>query len=94
MSKHTPGPWHCAGIFNPDSPSATQWIWGPTEKGNSSGTVIARDVALRDVPLIAAAPELLEACKLALPYINGIGVKMENTRKAMKAAIQKAEGAI
>lgn len=78
MSKHTPGPW-------PTRESATH-----ITVTNASGDAVFHDDkripgVMADARLIAAAPELLEACKAALsddqPYIE-----------KCRAAITKATG--
>lgn len=58
---HTPGPWHAGGVFDPNGFDPTQWIWSKTQEGDQSGVVIANGVRMRDVSLLASAPELLEA---------------------------------
>lgn len=77
MSKHTPGPWRV------EVHQATTTI-------ESKHFTIASDVCNDDAPLIAAAPELLEALKQVLAhhgYIEG-GPDFSDAWKA----IAKAEG--
>ena len=66
-TKHTPGPW----TVQPD------WL-GPTWGGrvyNEALDLIAEVEELNDARLIAAAPDLLEACKAAAHFIhNGIAL--------------------
>lgn len=75
MSKHTPGPWEMMDSFYPSikevvGPSfnvkAVMWATDLTERDYQE--------RLADLRLIAAAPDLLEACKAALsddqPYIE------------------------
>ena len=79
MSKHTPGPWHTAGEQGVQIRSAKDQIakvW--TMRGNEWKA---------NSRLIAAAPELLEACKVALGII-GFGAEHDQ----ISAAIAKATG--
>jgi hypothetical protein len=79
MSKHTPGPWHTAGEQGVQIRSAKDQIakvW--TMRGNEWKA---------NARLIAAAPELLEACKVALGII-GFGAEHDQ----ISAAIAKATG--
>jgi len=79
MSKHTLGPWHTAGEQGVQIRSAKDQIakvW--TMRGNEWKA---------NARLIAAAPELLEACKVALGII-GFGAEHDQ----ISAAIAKATG--
>lgn len=89
MSKHTPGPWNIKSfgsaeiiISAPTMPYvavASPSLHAQTGTGESNAR------------LIAAAPELLEACKFALDHLdpsNGA----EECREQVKKAIAKAEG--
>lgn len=53
--EHTPGPWRVV-------PSVVDDEWGITEY-HKTGESVAQMVWKRDAALIAAAPDLLEACK-------------------------------
>ena len=85
MSEHTPGPW-----------------WGEntsSEQGLISSDVTGKNVAVaydtRDTALIAAAPELLEACKLIDEWHDLVKQnypEMMRPFKATRKAIAKAEG--
>lgn len=97
MAKHTPGPWkmrkrdggngdgwHLGWDFDWDHPEENT---PPTpERG-----VVVREA---DAHLIAAAPELLEACKLGLDLIRVLRPRCDHHGEviAMRAAIEKAEG--
>ncbi len=69
--KHTKGPWHTGGSFN-DQPQITEESTGRTialcyslgkpDRGTTEAEANAK--------LIAAAPELLEACEKVLSSIN------------------------
>ena len=89
---HTPGPWkavnyHCNGHEKP---------WPQIE--NSEGEIIARTYGTHervDVHLIAAAPDLLEACHKALNILESekecLGVYKAH-KKLIEKAIKKAGG--
>lgn len=90
---HTPGPWDCAW-----DACGPYWIVGPT--GNPV-TYLDGEPGERepDARLIAAAPEMLEALKAALPkVIAHTKMNCQNDcelcrlRSKMKSVIQKAEG--
>lgn len=99
--KHTPGPWSV--IFNDHGNSVesvrTKDHTNNDMMGDYKGCIIASfnnahgnrkhafDEARANALLIAAAPELLEACKFSLES----GDDLEAIRK-LKAAINKAEG--
>ena len=74
MSKHTPGPWKVErrSVLIPIAPYEWAEAYGGTEA---------------NARLIAAAPELLEACKVALGII-GFGAEHDQ----ISAAIAKATG--
>lgn len=92
MSAHTPGPWHMGGIVNPDGPSATCSVWGPTPKGMQSGEWICRNVSLKNGPIIAAAPDLAEALAWMVKKIDDypIGLDESNWIRTARAALAKA----
>ena len=86
MSKHTPGPW----LYRAKSDSVHK---PPAEQPYQFGDLIFRfhdecGPNNEDLALILAAPELLEACKVALGII-GFGAEHDQ----ISAAIAKAEGA-
>ncbi len=78
MSKHTPGPWHVGrdGWILSKNPVAIAEVY-VNEKANAR--------------LIAAAPDLLKACKDVLSTIEG-GDNDDAFIRAMQEAVQKAEG--
>lgn len=106
MSAHTPGPWKLEtvrtsiGLCHKIGPLATtndreKWacVYGdginPEDKVSLSALRL-----LADARLIAAAPELLEACKVALAVLTSewgqLGV--ERNVPELARAIAKAEG--
>jgi hypothetical protein len=84
----TPGEWQ----YEPDA----EYVYGYDEKARHM--VIADDVHHRNGPLIAAAPELLEALRECLADLETHALKsavMPHTNERMRrarAAITKAEG--
>jgi hypothetical protein len=85
VSKHTPGPW----LYRAKSDSVHK---PPAEQPYQFGDLIFRfhdecGPNNEDLALILAAPELLEACKVALGII-GFGAEHDQ----ISAAIAKAEG--
>ncbi len=94
MSKHTPGPWTLLGSEIRSSDRGVALIkWEHARYGDPArGAVEAEDRA--NACLIAAAPELLEACKEALRQSCCDGdLCAYGWHDLARAAIQKAEGA-
>jgi len=90
VSKHTPGPWRINGN------NMFRWIVADSEVFTHSddvnrsaygGNMVCESVHEANAHLIAAAPDLLEACKVALGII-GFGAEHDQ----ISAAIAKAEG--
>ena len=94
--KHTPGPWHDDGYR----------IYGPTEEEDKRrGRMIVEykhvdDFNDADAALIAAAPDLLAACKAVLAanglftlpdYVHDPDTEWEKAINMMIAATKKAE---
>lgn len=103
--QHTPGPWKTRDGFDGDSIE----IYRPNPKikkpfyPTQLATVPAEDKEGKvNARLIAAAPDLLEALKLAYPHINPKAVDASRVRTApvsecyvntiVRAAISKATG--
>ncbi len=88
MSKHTPGPWK----MNDQGPmveGSRFTIDSETEKFGQGYWLVATVTRPDDARLIAAAPELLEACKEALRIVNE---KLHPASKDLfQQAIAKAE---
>lgn len=82
---HTAGPWELAGWNGICNSQGEAIATVPHVRGHSS---ITQDEAKANARLIAAAPDLLEACKAALTEGDDY-VAMEK----IKAAIRKAEQA-
>ena len=86
MSKHTPGPWHVVGesdpeIHGPDGEWITHQVCSGAGDENNDGQANAR--------LIAAAPDLLAACKAALVWFDA--AQDTAAAKQLRTAIAKAE---
>ena len=85
MSKHTPGPWEAGRLAGPD-----QWMVSGGPDGNR--TSIADVSGEANARLIAAAPDLLRACK----YVAEIAVAWDPLTPGdiaeVLAAVAKAEG--
>ena len=89
MSKHTPGPWAQAMYSPADVVTGEDKIIA-TARGGLNG--ITRDEAVANARLIAAAPDLLEALKLADAMLSGANMNASVVEKKVRAAIAKAEG--
>ncbi len=90
-AKHTPGPW-TFGHWGND-------FWVGTEPSGLTGKV-ARVIwqmgerveeGRENARLISAAPEMLEALKIADAVLSGAHMNMKIVEKKIKAAIAKAE---
>lgn len=86
-ASHTPGTWRVGDAGNT--------IFGPPN-GNPSPETIARNVSRRYARLIAAAPELLEACESFIAKASVLGPLQGATWhtevQQARAAITKAKG--
>lgn len=101
MSAHTPGQWFIEkelpterpGIeTNADGKFFSIVVWGDSANDNDDGGVHGRtrEEAMANARLIAAAPDLLEALEMVMPYLRGD--KKAPWQKA-ETAIAKAKGA-
>jgi hypothetical protein len=59
MSNHTPGPWHQG-----NKPGQNLYIF------DNQGRAIVQSVEVKNVPLIASAPNLLNLCERAFRALN------------------------
>lgn len=85
MSAHTPGPWRAENI------GAGTEAWGVV--ATSGVSVVEHDfVGGHDAFLIAAAPDLLDACVEFVRKCECGEARSTRSYQQMKAAIQKAEG--
>ena len=92
---HTPAPWR-VGKGDPKKENLVAEVRGLTVFGPYCAATCGEDARL-----VAAAPDLLAACKAAQAWVEWLtvkGMEAEGTRRgheawdAMKAAIEKAEG--
>ncbi len=89
MNKHTPGPWekkydpstHRIEVNAPDDGRCVCFIHVPPATGF--------DVCEANARLIAAAPDLLDACDFALTILMGMGNGNGDAANACRAAIAK-----
>ncbi len=95
--KHTPGPWY----YQENSDTYTHIVRGPDAYFVHQGPQHTEGIAEANARLIAAAPELLEACNDALNTLIGCCVAgpgrddrahMLATQSLLRIAIRKAEG--
>jgi len=99
MAKPTPGPWHwhsCGGYYVLCNDTVTQQGDYPngiiTDDGSACGEYTPSiDVDGPDARLIACAPDLLEVCKIALPFLEANCIGADRPR-IVREAIEKAEG--
>lgn len=92
-AKHTPGPW----AFNPSGPTTGAAIMGPDGEliGSAFGRPISKSQA--NARLMASAPELLEACKMSLRFLEAAYplIKDRSDFEApLKSVIAKAQGEV
>ena len=114
MSKHTPGPWtvhfhdsqewHITALKGEPRLGHTEWHALAIAYGNDKTPYEGRDIAEANARLIAAAPDLLEACKAAALTLrefarhchesgwNNLGSEVGKAAIPLEAAIAKAEG--
>lgn len=105
MSGHTPGPWKHDGqglkVFAESMNVCDIRGWGHLT-GKGGGLALPEDTAIAiqtaNAQLIAAAPELLDAARLAVDAIGntrddfGLKIQLEKAYLELRAAIAKAEG--
>ena len=105
MTSHTPGPWVCRHwdgnqqivieSVRHRGPNELALVRPPlTATPHDGWTCTAEDVAENEANarLIAAAPELLEACKLSLKNVLSDTIAISTWRDMLRNAIAKAEG--
>lgn len=98
MANHTPGPWTWSESDDGWSHPARTWLSGPNDpRGfvllgvgeHADGTILIPNQA--DADLIAAAPDLLEACRFALAGIRQLGSDWgDEAESRLIAVIEKA----
>lgn len=97
-AQHTPGPWQVERgpvSRNLCVMSATTWICGQLQSDNETSIDTAEVIA--NARLIAAAPDMLAACKSALEFYDAQPKPHQAGEAAildgLKAALTKATGA-
>ena len=95
-SAHTPGPWKAEKLDDSDT-GATQWYVLAVEGSDDSKPAIAEIPGdkPKDARLIAAAPDLLEACKMLMVSTIDASLPLNQYVEIVKQgkdAIAKAEG--
>lgn len=97
MGTHTPGPWELFHVV-PNDQVNHEWSLQDDSRAFilfNHSPEISDDEALADASLIAAAPELLAACRIALGWMTG-GMDGDlrdcDARRLLLDAIAKAEG--
>ena len=90
MNKHTPGPWRKNGSFNVECEPGLFFLLQ-----NNTASVKAQELRA-NARLIAAAPDLLEACKSARDYLERVDWAADEyppfyTYDLLVEAIKKAE---
>ncbi len=95
MSKRTPGPWIVSGNRDSDEFTVIQETSGATICSIEQTFGFA-EADIANSRLIAAAPDLYEACKALRDYLQAASVTSTDIKTLhanLDAAIQKAEGA-
>lgn len=94
MSRYNQGPWRIGALASVvcDTP-VENGVPGTSDVEHYGGYLICETVSLPNALLIAAAPDLLEACKKALDYLQRSDVYRDgDAYPALIQAITKAEG--
>jgi hypothetical protein len=96
MSKHTPGPWQViehswsdTGIYAVNDRVAKLSIYDEATEDTQEEMELTMAA---NAHLIAAAPDLLEACRIALPYLADVLIADHPDYSAVYDAIAKATG--
>ena len=90
MSKYTPGPWSMSGPMGKDHLQGREpWFWVSADRTLHLQVAACPDGFVRgeneaNARLIAAAPLLYEACKVALGIV-GFGKEHDQIEAAIKA---------
>jgi len=94
-TKHTPGPWRIGkfhGAVVADVPVNAGLDNDHVEA--YGGHLIAESIAVCDRPLIAAAPERLEALEIMIVGACAVGVPHAGERKVLQDAVDHARATI
>jgi hypothetical protein len=90
MSEYTKGEWRLGGVIDADVFCGNKIIAETNPEGYYGDELVDVKEAIANAHLMAAAPDLLEACKLALQLLSP--VKHAAYVEGIKQAISKAEG--
>ena len=94
-STHTPGPWRAGRNFCVVADVPVPDIGGSDAVSYYGGHLICESIAKRNVPIVAAAPELLEAVQELLSTMERIDSTTAEyfaARHKVKVAVAKATG--
>lgn len=98
MSKHTPGPYEVRAFLPRQGAGSGHFQIIQIQDGSAHIASIwilektPHAIAEANAKLFAAAPDLLEACKLALTYLQHEQFKDGDAYPSLLRAIEKAEG--
>ncbi len=101
MSKHTPGPWFAANDDATDCPAHKHSGLALIDTGRTADWPIARLMEWNNVPLVLAAPDLLDVVKQFAVLVRelegteieyGLAIALSEVLRNADEAIQKAEG--
>ena len=106
QAQHTPGPWHINPLFDYSVNSEKKHVTMVNVSVRGKECDVDHPEAQANARLIAAAPDLLEACKLAKQHLDAMRLEsgmgnvllpfekaaFEQVDTALTAAIEKAEG--
>lgn len=99
--KHTPGPWVVSAksrttIKQADFLGETNVLVASASGHPNSGLFPTDEEAIHNAHLIAAAPDLLDACRVMLDHVGYAScessVQRQGLQKMLRAAIAKATG--
>lgn len=90
-TKHTPGPWK-AQLLNADGVVIRKTNYEINTPEYDVATFLGQSAPIRkkaDALLIAASPDLLDACRVVLPWLESKGAAKQDIA-TVRAAIRKA----
>lgn len=96
MTQHSKGPWRqsptAVDAIITDDPTGLGPVDGIASK-YYGGFVVAESITPKNMPLICAAPDLLEACEEALAWIQDHTLVIAlDVKDSLRMAIAKAKG--
>ena len=92
---NTPGPWELGSAGMQGEPPYVNIYQGGDALfiGSVSAEEVPTDVAESNARLVAAAPDLLEACQQAFQHLNAVDDTGRDAEALLRYAIAKAKGA-